>query len=63
MTESEVEQSTRMTGPIVRTVAVPEKHVSTSQLYVNAISIHLANAFFVKFEHLGNCGLGVWGLT
>ena len=52
-----------MTGPIVRTVAVPEKHVSTSQLYVNAISIHLANAFFVKFEHLGNCGLGVWGLT
>src|SRR5664279_3569421 len=31
-----------------------------NRLHVEAVKIHAAAQFFEKFEHLGNCGLGVW---
>jgi hypothetical protein len=30
------------------------------RLEVQTLDIHTATAFFERFEHLGNCGLGVW---
>lgn len=33
---------------------------STKHLQVNRVDIHAARQFFQAFEHLGDCGLGVW---